>query len=200
MRLPLFPLHTVLYPGGRLPLRIFEQRYIGMAKACLRDDSPFGVCRIVRGDEVLPKGGVAPEFARVGTLARIESWDMPDQGILLVSAAGEARFEVRAHDVGRDGLVIADVVPLDAEPRIALDPVFHRLARLLELLAARATPQQLSHQLPSGRSYDDASWVGYRLCELLPLALPLKQELLESNDPEARLATLQSFLEQHGLV
>ena len=196
MRLPLFPLHTVLYPGGRLPLRIFEQRYLEMAKACLRDGSPFGVCLIVQGDEVMPKGGAAPDFAKVGTLARIESWDMPQQGILLVSAAGDSRFEVRAHAVARDGLVVADLAMLEAEPRLPLDPRFQSLARLLDLLAARAGP----HQFPSERTYDDASWVGYRLCELLPLPLPTRQRLLESNDAEARLAALQEFLKQQGVV
>lgn len=194
-RLPLFPLHTVLYPGGRLPLRVFEQRYIGMAKACLRDDSRFGVCRIVQGDEVMPKGGAAPEFAKVGTLARIESWDMPNQGILHVTAAGETRFEVHAHTVERDGLVVADLEILEAEPRIALDARFQPLARFLELLAARGS----AGQFPAEAAYDDASWVGYRLCELLPLPLPIKQDQLESNDAEERLAMLQSFLEQHGL-
>ena len=197
-RVPLFPLHTVLYPGGRLPLRIFEQRYIEMAKASLRDGSPFGVCRIVRGDEVMPKGGAAPEFAKVGTLARIESWDMPQQGILHVSTAGGTRFEVRAHTVRDDGLVVADVAALDAEPRVPLDARFQRLAQLLELLAARASPQQFPH--PSERTYDDASWVGYRLCELLPLPPAMKQRLLESNDAEARLAALQEFLTQQGIL
>jgi Lon protease-like protein len=195
-QLPLFPLSTVLYPGGRLPLRIFEQRYIEMAKACLRDDSAFGVCRIVSGDEVMPKGGAAPEFAKVGTLARIERWDMPEPGILHVRAGGGTRFEVRKHSVQPDGLVVGELATLDPEPQIALDARFQSLAGLLELLAARASP----HQFPAERRYDDASWVGYRLCEVLPLPLQLKQELLESNDAEARLATLQGFLKQHGLV
>ena len=195
-RLPLFPLHTVLYPGGRLPLKIFEQRYIEMAKACLRDDSSFGVCRIVRGNEVLPKGGVAPEFAGVGTLARIETWDMPEQGILHVSAAGGTRFEVRSHTVQRDGLVVAELAVVASEPRIALDARFDPLADLLKRLAARMRP----HEFPAGRSYDDASWVGYRLCELLPLPLPMKQRLLEINDAEARLTTLREFLVQQGVM
>ena len=195
-RLPLFPLHTVLYPGGRLPLRIFEQRYIGMAKACLRDDSPFGVCRIVRGDEVMPAGGAAPEFAAVGTLARIETWDMPDQGILHVTAAAGMRFEVRSHAVQRDGLVVAEVATIAAEPRVALDPRFRSLAELLEALAARVGPQPF----PADRLYDDASWVGYRLCELLPLPLAMKQDLLEMDDAEARLATLEAFLTKKGLL
>jgi Lon protease-like protein len=195
-RLPLFPLHTVLYPGGRLPLRIFEQRYLEMAKACLRDDTPFGVCRIVRGDEVLPKGGIAPEFAKVGTLVRIESWDMPEQGILHVIAAGGPRFKVRSHTVQPDGLVVAELATVAPEAPVALDARFQPLAQLLELLAARIS----AHQFPPERSYDNASWVGYRLCEVLPLPLPIKQDLLEIDDAEARLATLQGLLRQQGVM
>jgi len=195
-RLPLFPLHTVLYPGGRLPLRIFEQRYIEMTKACLRDDSPFGVCRIVRGDEVLPTGGAAPEFAKVGTLARIETWDMPEQGILHVGAVGGSRFEVRSHTVERDGLVVAHLATLADEPHVALDARFKPLADLLEVLVARVS----AHQPAPERAYGDASWVGYRLCEMLPLPLSTKQNLLEINDAEVRLASLRSFLTQHGVM
>jgi Lon protease-like protein len=199
-RLPLFPLHTVLYPGGRLPLKIFEQRYIGMAKACLRDDSPFGVCRIVRGDEVLRLGDTegtgVPEFAKVGTLARIETWDMPQQGILHVGASGASRFEVRSHTVEADGLVVAEAETVADEPHVHLDARFKPLAELLEVLAARASAQQV----PAERSYDDASWVGYRLCELLPLPLATKQKLLEIDDAQARLASLQSFLARHGVM
>ena len=194
--LPLFPLNTVLFPGGRLPLKIFEQRYIEMATACLRDDTPFGVCLILRGAEVLPKGGPAPEFAKTGTLARIETWDMPHQGILHVQAAGRTRFEVRSHAMRDDGLVVGEISPLAAEPRVALPAGFLPLAKLLEVLAARAGP----HQFPDERSFDDASWVGYRLTELLPLPLQIKQHILEVNDAEIRLLVLHGFLKQQGLM
>ena len=193
---PLFPLNTVLFPGGRLPLRIFEQRYVEMAKACLRDDTPFGVCLILRGAEVLSKGAAAPEFATIGTLARIETWDMPQQGILQVRAAGGTRFEVRAHAMRENGLVMGDISPLAAESRVALGAGFEPLAQLLELLAARAGP----HQFPDERLFDDASWVGYRLTELLPLPLSIKQHILEINDAEIRLSVLQGFLKQQGLM
>ncbi len=195
-RLPLFPLHTVLYPGGRLPLRIFEQRYIEMTKACVRDDAYFGVCRIVHGDEVRPPDGGTPEFAMVGTLARIESWDMPEQGILSVSAAGAARFTVQSHTAQADGLVVAEVSALAAEPVVAVDARFRPLVSLLELLAARVG----TRQFPATRSFDDASWVGYRLAELLPLSASIKQNLLEINDAEMRLSVLQAFLKAHGLL
>jgi Lon protease-like protein len=196
LNLPLFPLHTVLFPGGRLPLRIFEQRYIGMAKACLADDKAFGVCRIVRGDEVLPADSATPEFAAVGTLARIEDWDMPQLGILHVKVAGGMRFRVETHTTQPDGLVVADASPLVAEPRIALGAGFRPLARLLEVLAARVGPQQF----PDDHAFDDASWVGYRLAELLPLPLSIRQSMLEINDAQVRLTVLHAFLKQHDLL
>jgi hypothetical protein len=195
-RLPLFPLHTVLYPGGRLPLRIFEQRYIEMTKACVRDDAYFGVCRIVRGDEVRPPGAGAPEFATVGTLARIESWDMPEQGILSVTAAGAARFTVTSHATRADGLIVAEASSLAAEPVVAIDARFRPLVSLLELLAARVG----TRQFPAALAYDDASWVGYRLAELLPLSASVKQNMLEINDAEVRLSVLEAFLKAHGLL
>ena len=196
IRLPLFPLHTVLFPGGRLPLRIFEQRYIEMTKACVRDDVPFGVCRIVRGEEVSPRGSSPPEFAMVGTLARIGSWDMPQQGILHVSAEGGTRFEVRSHTVRADGLIVAEASALAAEPRAAVGTQFQPLAQLLLLMAARVAPRHLAAE----RSFDDASWVGYRLAELLPLPPSIKQNMLEINDAEVRLSVLQAFLKQQGLL
>ena len=108
MQLPLFPLRTVLYPGGMLPLKVFEQRYIEMTKACLRDEAPFGVCLITRGEEVAApaprpaEAGAAPAFAPIGTLARITAWDMP-KGVLHLMAEGRTRFQVRGHTVRGDG-------------------------------------------------------------------------------------------------
>jgi len=194
--LPLFPLHTVLYPGGQLPLRIFEQRYVEMAKACLRDGSAFGVCLIRQGDEVAHPGSGPAEFASVGTLATIGPWDMPQLGILQVTSTGGERFEVRSHAVRADGLVVAEVTPIPAEPAVALPGAYAPLAQLLELLANRIGPRQF----PAARAFDDASWVGYRLAELLPLPLSIKQSMLEINDAEVRLGVLRKFLVQQGLL
>ncbi len=167
-----------------------------MTKACVRDDAYFGVCRIVRGDEVRPPGAGAPEFATVGTLARIESWDMPEQGILSVTAAGATRFTVTSHATQADGLIVAEASAIAAEPVVAIDARFRPLVSLLELLAARVG----TRQFPAGRSYDDASWVGYRLAELLPLSASVKQNMLEINDAEVRLSVLEAFLKAHGLL
>ena len=196
MQLPLFPLHTVLYPGGLLPLKIFEQRYVEMTKACLRDGHPFGVCLLRQGDEVAQGGSRPPECASVGTLATIGAWDVPQLGILHVTSTGSERFEVRSHAVRADGLVVATVTPIPAEPAVVLPSSYAPLAQLLELLANRIGPQHF----PAARAFDDASWVGYRLAELLPLPLSIKQSMLEINDSQMRLGVLQKFLTQQGLL
>jgi uncharacterized protein len=197
VRIPLFPLRTVLFPGGLLPLKVFEQRYIAMVKACVAEERMFGVCMITRGEEVArPGAGAAADFAHVGTLARIAAWDMPQLGILHVAAEGVSRFKVERHEVEGSGLAVADVTPIAPEPQVAMDESRAPLARLLELVAARVGPQHF----PARLDYADASWVGYRLAELLPLPLPIKQSMLEVNDAGVRLAVLQKFLADRGLL
>jgi Lon protease-like protein len=195
--LPLFPLKTVLFPGGVLPIKVFEQRYIAMTKACLKDDKPFGVCLLTQGEEVpSPDRMAGVEFAPIGTLARITSWDMPQLGILHLRTEGGTRFRVQAHTVADDGLVVGQVIALALEPTVALPDTFKRLADLLELLINRVGKENF----PAELVLDDASWVGYRLAEILPLPLPIKQSMLEINDSEVRLKVLAQFLKQQGLI
>jgi Lon protease-like protein len=194
--LALFPLKTVLFPGSLLPLKVFEQRYIDLAKECLKDDRPFGVCLITQGEEVASKAGTAPEVANVGTLARITDWDMPQLGILHVATVGETRFQIRRHAIEPSGLLVGEVTPIPAEPALALADSYQPLANLLELIATRVGPQNF----PAEREYGDASWVGYRLAEFLPLPLHIKQSMLEINDADVRLQVLQKFLTQQGVL
>jgi Lon protease-like protein len=194
--LPLFPLKTVLFPGGLLPLKIFEQRYIEMAKACMKDEAPFGVCLITQGEEVAQPAGTAPEFALVGTLARITDFDMPQIGILHVVTQGGSRFKVQAHLVQPSGLAVGEVTPIADEQPVPLGADYAPLVKLLELIATRIGPQNF----PAEPRYDDASWVGYRLAEVLPLPLSIKQSMLEINDADVRLQVLRKFLLQQGLI
>lgn len=196
--LPLFPLKTVLFPGGLLPLRVFEQRYIEMTKRCLKDDAPFGVCLLTRGEEVAgrSKGTASPEFAPIGTLARIVGWDMPQLGILQVKAEGTTRFHIHSHRVADDGLFVAEADTLPAEPATALSEEFQPLAALLELMMNRVGHENFLAERATG----DASWVGYRLVELLPLPLSIKQNMLEINAPEVRLKVLKEVLKQQDLI
>jgi Lon protease-like protein len=199
MEVPLFPLRTVLFPGGLLPIKIFEQRYIDMASACLRDEAPFGVCLIEEGDEVIdPRKGktTAPQIASIGTVATITACDSPQLGILHVKTLGGSRFEVRAQRVQGDGLLIGDLSMLPDEPAMPFEPAHQPLAKLLEMLIERVGPQ---HFAPI-RAYENASWVGHRLAELLPLPLTIKQSMLEINDSAVRLLAIAKFLRDEGIL
>jgi Lon protease-like protein len=183
--LPLFPLNAVLFPGGRLPLRIFETRYMDMAKGCLRDGTPFGVCAIREGKEV---GAPATPHA-VGTLARIAEWDMPQLGMLHIVSHGGQRFRILERRVEKSGLQRARIALIDEDEDGSVPAHCAICVRLLErLLDEHAVLFPPPHQLES------AAWVGARLAELLPFALPVKQELLELTDAVARLERLTALL------
>lgn len=190
--IPLFPLNAVLFPGGRLPLRVFETRYMDMTRDCLKHGQPFGVCLIRQGKEV----GAAAVPEDVGCLANITQWDMTQLGVLTLRAVGSMRFRITERSVDDAGLVRASVMPIAAEPTAAVPQRFSGCANLLRLIAADQTKLELE---PPHR-FDDAAWVGYRLTEMLPVPLAAKQKLLELNDPLVRLEILQRFLEQRGLV
>jgi hypothetical protein len=183
--LPLFPLNTVLFPGGRLPLRIFEQRYMDMAKACLRDGTPFGVCLIREGREV----GAPAIPAAVGTLARIAAWDMPQLGMLHITALGEQRFRILERRVQPDGLAMGSIELLPQDDDASIPEKCMACVKLLE----RAIEQHAGLLEPPHR-LDSATWVSSRLAELLPLPLPAKQELLELDDARARIERLSVLL------
>jgi len=175
----------VLFPGGRLPLRIFEQRYMDMAKACLRDGTPFGVCLIGEGAEV---GAPAVPVA-VGCLARIATWDMPQLGLLQVVARGEQRFRILERRVQRDRLQTADVelIAPDAD-----GPIPEGCARSVQLLSQIVARHPDAVESPL--RLESCAWVGARLAELLPLPNSLKQALLELTDPRARLERIERLL------
>jgi len=182
---PLFPLNAVLFPGGRLPLRIFEQRYMEMAKACLREGTPFGVCLIREGNEV----GAPATPVDLGCLARIAAWDMPQLGVLHVTARGGQRFRIVERRVQADGLARAEVELLDEDLDGSIPESCAGCVRLLErVIEQQGTLFQPPHRL------DSASWVSSRLAEILPLPLPAKQELLELSDARARIERLNALL------
>jgi Lon protease-like protein len=192
--IPIFPLKTVLFPGGRLPLRVFEARYMDMVKACLKGDQSFGICSIVTGDEV----GKPAEDAGIGTIAKIASWDMPQLGILNLVTQGGSRFNVLERRVSPAGLAQADVALLaEEDPAAAAEPPA-ALVELLQKLIERVGEKHFPADAP--RHFDDANWVSYRFAEILPLRLAVKQKLLEVNDSEVRLRVVGEFLKQQGVI
>jgi uncharacterized protein len=185
----LFPLGTVLFPEGVLPLKVFEQRYIELTKTCLRDDSPFGVCLIREGREV----GAAAVPEAVGCLAHIAQWDMPQFGLFHLVARGGQRFRLRETRVGANQLISAEVDLLPADPEGGdVDPVCG------EVLKAIIDKVGAGH-FPTPVKLDDAAWVAYRLAEVLPLEPGEKQELLELADSATRFQRLRQVLERIGL-
>jgi hypothetical protein len=188
----LFPLQTVLFPGGLLPLRIFEQRYMDMAKECLKSDAAFGVCLIRKGAEV--GDPATPE--EVGCLARIVQWDMQQLGLLHVTVRGERRFKIVERHVERSGLSRARVQMLEEESDATVPARFAACRRLIELVVQQRGADLFAAPL----RLDSSAWLSARLSEILPVPLAAKQKLMELDDSVQRLEILQKFLEQHGLT
>ncbi|HKJ17420.1 MAG TPA: LON peptidase substrate-binding domain-containing protein [Xanthomonadales bacterium] len=185
--IPIFPLRTVLFPGGQLPLRIFERRYLDMVSECSRSGTGFGVCYLVDSTETRPDDS----SARVGTLAQIVDWYTLEDGLLGLTAEGTTRFVLGEDRTDESGLMMGEVSWLPEPPAtdlpVAYDVLSQVLARFMEKAADHYpdyTPEHLQ----------DASWVGYRLSELLPLGGVEKQQLLELSDPIDRLQKLVEFL------
>jgi len=185
--IPLFPLNAVLFPGGPLMLRIFEQRYLDLVRDCSRAGSGFGVCLILHGREA----GEPAVPAAVGTLARIiDFYTLPD-GLLGIQAEGGERFQVTTTRVRDNGLVHGEVRFWPDEPTVAVPPEHGLLATILERLLDKVGGPFAK----ADRScYDDASWVGFRLAEHLPLAPPERQQLLQMTDPLQRLSQLMHYV------
>jgi Lon protease-like protein len=186
--IPLFPLNTVLFPDGPLPLRIFETRYVDMVKYCMREQSPFGVVLIRAGSEV--GTGSVGETSAVGTTARIVDFDPLPDGLLGITCLGERKFSVSKHWQQEDGLHLADVVFVDPEEALDLPLEYDHLGELLR----KVLPElgELYANVP--KYFSNASWVGCRLAEILPIALSEKQYCLELDDPIARLARLSPLI------
>ncbi len=187
-RLPLFPLNAVVFPGGRLPLRIFEQRYLDMVKQAIADDSPFGICAIREGAET---GTPAVPYT-VGTRVYVTDWDMPQAGILHIDTQAEERFVIRSTRTEPGGLLTGSVEAVSAEPASAIPD---ELELAVEILRHIIGEYGTAH-FPAPHEFDNAAWVGFRLSEVLPLKLSVKQNLLEMNDSAMRLRILTEFLKK----
>ena len=190
--IPLFPLKSVLFPGGLLSLKVFEQRYLYMSADCLRREQPFGVCLILKGEEV----GEAALPHAVGTLAHVAKWDMEQLGILQLTVRGGRRFRILDTEIETGGLQRARVRLLDEPEVLPIPPAQAGLVPVLRQIVADMGEERM----PEPHAWDDAAWVGYRLTEVMPVQLLAKQKLLELDDPLSRLEILFRYLEPRGLV
>lgn len=187
--LPLFPLNTVLFPDGPLPLRIFETRYTDMVRRCMREQTCFGVVLIEAGGEV---GDVA-STADVGTSARIVDFYQLTDGLLGITCHGEQKFRLLRRWRAPDGLNFGEVEWLAAEPAVAVPEQHRHLAELLR----KVLPELGDIYDAVPRHFDDAAWVGARIAEILPMSLADKQACLALDDAHARLERLAPLIRRN---
>jgi len=196
--LPLFPLQSVLFPGGLLSLKVFEARYLDLVGRCLREQAPFGVVCLRQGSE-LRRSGEAVQFETMGVLARLDEVDAEQTGILRVRCTGTQRFSLTGPRQQADGLWQADATLLDDDetvaPSEALLPTVKALANAIGTLR-----QQGSLPFIEPYRFDDAGWVANRWCEILPISLAAKQKLMELDEPQVRLQLVDEFLRSKGVV
>ncbi len=190
--LPIFPLNTVLFPSSLLPLRVFEQRYMDMAKRCLKEGEPFGVSLIRSGREV----GAPATPEAIGCTARIVEWDMQQLGVLSIKVRGERRFRIRETRVTDSGLIRASVDLLALENDVELPETFRACADLLKSVVAEHGEEIFADTL----RFDSCAWVGGRLADILPIPMPAKQKLLELDDVRLRVEILHTTLVQNRLL
>ena len=216
--LPLFPLGSVLFPGGLLPLRIFEVRYLDMIGKCHKHGAPFGVVSLIEGSEVRkrataakdaspsqpPGDGFAVEvFNTVGTLALISEFSAPHPGLMMVRCTGQQRFTITRREKLKHGLWVADVqcVPDDQAVAIPddLKPAADALGGVIKALQARAMPSDEMPMLPPYQM-EDCAWVANRWCELLPMPPDVKQRLMALDNPLVRLELVSDMLARAGII
>lgn len=197
--LPVFPLATVLFPGGVLPLRVFEARYIDMVRDCMRQASPFGVCLITRGGEV----GEAAEHEPVGCLATITDWDMEQLGLLQIRTRGGERFRVVSRRVLKNGLVRVSAEAIAPDPDMPVPEAFAICSDLLRRIVGdlvEREPDPQARMIREPYAFDSAAWVGNRLSEFLPINARAKQKLMELDDPMTRLSLVHRYLGQQRVI
>ena len=180
--LPLFPLNMVLFPGGPLPLKIFEPRYLDMVSRCMREQSGFAVVLVNEGEEA----SIATSFAATGTEAHIVDFDRLEGGLLGISCLGRERVRVVEAWREPDGLNRGRVLDIAADPVVPVPPEQAWLAEVVKQVLPEAGD---TYRHVEQRA--DAAWIANRLAELLPLALADKQTLLELSDPLERLSVLE---------
>ncbi len=197
--LAIFPLDTVLFPSGVLPLRIFETRYMDMVRECMSRNLAFGVCRITGGSEV----GEAAPHEMIGCTARITDWDMQRQGLLELRTVGESRFRIVTHRTQADRLIRARVEILPDDPEVEVPPELQVCSSLVQKLVSELADGQgdrMKQMIEPPWRFESAGWVANRLAEFLPIPAETRQRLMELDDPLVRLAWIHRFLEQNQVI
>jgi Lon protease-like protein len=197
--LPIFPLSSVLFPGGVLPLRIFEPRYMDMVRERMQRDAPFGICLITRGGEV----GETADHEPVGCLAHIRGWDMEQLGVLQLRAVGGQRLRVLDREVGANRLIRAKVELLPDDPQMPIPEEMNDcvvlIRRIVDDLRTRE-PDPERRMIAEPCDFESAAWVANRIAEFMPIPTPAKHKLMTLDEPVARLSIVHRWLHQHQVI
>ena len=179
----------MLFPGGPLPLRIFETRYTDMVRRCMREQQPFGVVLIQEGDEA----GEVATTATVGCTARIADFHTLHGRVVRHHVRrASASSACSACGAPAMGSTWARLRGCRRSPCCRCRREYARLAAAVR----RALEELAEHYEHVERKFDDAAWVGARLAELLPIELADKQALLELDDPIERLDALLTVVKE----
>ncbi len=190
--IPLFPLRSVLFPGGYLPLRIFEPRYLDMVQRCHAQGQAFGVVALTEGHEVRQREGEGfrrEAFHAVGTLARIEHFAHEQPGLIQIRTRGTRRFELQASRCLSHGLWVGTPVLLHEDTSVPVPDDLRGAARQLQDLLVSWQDRAVAADLPlqPPHHWDDAGWLANRWAELLPMPLDERQRLMALDNPLLRL-------------
>src|SRR6476660_5561410 len=199
---PLFPLNTVLFPDGLLPLQIFEVRYLDMVGKCLANNTQFGVVLLTQGHEVR-RPEAEEHIAPVGTMALINEWHVPQTGLMHIRCTGTSRFRIASSERLKNGLGVADVAPLEADQVVEVPEELKNTATALaNVLASLRHEGVPADEMPVASPYRlaESGWVANRWCELLPIPVEQKQRLLSLDNPLVRLELVQDLLDEQGLL
>lgn len=201
--LPLFPLKTVLFPGGILPLKVYETRYIDMVRECMKQNAPFGIVLIKSGQEA----GAPAEPEAVGCLAHVSQWDMPSEDFMLLRTLGGERFRILETRALPDQRLEGRIEMIEADGDIPISNMHVNCAQSLKIViddidAKGKAEHGNSFDSPFARPMrlDSAAWVANRWCEILPIPLKARQKLLELNNAESRLSIVYQYLQQHKIL
>lgn len=191
--LPIFPLNNVLFPLGKMSLRIFEPRYMDMIGRCMQANTSFGICLIAEGKEV----GSAAVPHKTGTEARIIDWDMSQPGLLGITVRGERRFRLLDQTIDAQQGITGQIEWLkETTPTSGITEIHRTLQPLMQLIIADAGEQVI----PPPHRLEDPAWLGYRYADILPIPPLARQRLLELEDAELRLSIIQAYLREHKLL
>jgi len=191
--IPLFPLRVVMFPGGRLDLQIFEQRYLDLVSHCMRNDNGFGICLLKEGEEII-KEGTKQTIHRAGTYVSIIDWDQLENGLLGITVEGSSKFRVEECWQADNSILHAKVAFSDTDrvgkETILLDDQFAALADLLQNLENHPLVEQKKLTIDYNNLWD----LGWRLSELIPIEVEQKQQLLEMDDPWERIENIEQLV------